>query len=588
MADNYDFSGYATKNDLKCTDGRVIRHNAFKDNDGRKVPLVWQHSHNEPDNVLGHALLENRDDGVYAYGYLNQTDTAKNVKNLLAHGDINAMSIYANRLTQNGPDVVHGNIVEVSLVLSPANPGAFIDNIAFRHSDGTVSESEEAIIYTGLELTHADATPQTTPAPAEKTSAPESMTKKEAPVAEETVQDIFDTLTDKQKDVVYFMIGQALEQAGASGDSASHSIFDENEDYMAHSDGSPFEGNFMSGADDGIAAAHSAFAEAVSEAKASRSDSFKDVFLSHAATYGIDSIDILFPDAKAVGDPTWIKRKDDWVSNVLNGAHHSPFSRIKSLAADITADEARARGYIKGNLKKEEVFKLLKRVTTPTTIYKKQKLDRDDIIDITDLDVVTWMKGEMRGMLNEELARAILVGDGRDISTEDKINEEHIRPIWKDEDLYTIKKIYEAADDTTTVIDGVIRALEDYEGKGTPTLYTTPSTVTDMLLLQDKIGRRLYETKAALASALRVSEIVEVPVMKGLTRTLSDGTTVVNLLGIIVNMSDYTVGADKGGEVNLFDDFDIDYNQNKYLMETRCSGALTAPKTAVALEKKTA
>lgn len=604
MAEDYDFSGYATKNDLKCSDGRVIRHNAFKENDGHKVPLVWMHGHNEPNNVLGHAVLENRNDGVYTYGYFNDTDAAENAKKLILHGDIDSMSIYANKLTEKNKNVVHGNIVEVSLVLNGANPGAHIDMITLRHSDGSMEDLDEAIIYPGEEgsiIAHSDEQsedePVETPTPNTTTEAPETTQElshaaavqastKEAPVAEETVKDIFDTLTDKQKNVVYFIIGLALE--GGYGDgTAAQSGMNYEEDYMAHSNSNIFEVGSMTGVDNSTELAHSAFAEAVSDAKSSRSDSFKETFLAHAAEYGIEGIDILFPDAKTIGDPEFIKRRDDWVADVLNGAHHSPFARVKSVQADITEDAARARGYIKGHLKKDEVFKLLKRVTTPTTIYKKQKLDRDDVIDITDLDVVAWMKGEMRGMLNEEIARAILVGDGRDISSEDKIDEEHIRPIWKDSDLFTIKTVLDATATTDQVIDEVVRGLENYEGKGTPTFYTTSKVVTDMLLLQDKIGRRLYETKATLASALRVSDIVEVPVLKGLTRTLDDNSKV-DLVGLVVNMSDYNVGADKGGEINLFDDFDIDYNQLKYLMETRISGALTSPKTAIAIERKRA
>lgn len=611
MAANFDFCGYATKNDLQCSDGRVIRHGAFKENDGRTVPLVWQHSHDNPENVLGHALLEDRSDGVYAYGFLNHSQSATHAKEMLANGDINAMSIYANKLAQKGADVIHGNIVEVSLVLSGANPGALIDTIAFQHSDGSYTE-DEAIIYSGDEIVHSDeddtkedpkaeTKPEestkdesseetiahagsTTPASADQKDKPSDAKQASAPEkedsmadnSEETVKDIFDTLTDKQKDVVYFMIGQAIQDAGQDTTTK--------EDQVAHSnifEGEAFDGNSTE-------LAHSAFVEAAKDAKSHNLSSVKEAFLEHAATYGIENIELLFPDAQAIGDPDWIKRQDDWVAGVLNGAHHSPFSRIKSVQADVTADSARALGYVKGNKKKEEVFKLLKRVTTPTTIYKKQKLDRDDVVDITDLDVVAWMKGEMRGMLNEEIARAVLIGDGRDFASDDKIDEEHVRPIWKDDDLYSIKVQVDASATTEDVINAVIRGFEDYEGKGVPTLYTTRKVVTDMLLLQDKIGRRLYDTKASLAAALGVSNIVEVPVMKGATRHDETLNADVNLLGIIVNIGDYNIGADKGGEVNLFDDFDIDYNQMKYLMETRISGALVHPKTAIVLEQKAA
>ena len=566
---DFDFSGYATRNDLRCSDGRTIRSGAFVDNDGGTVPLVWQHGHNSPDNVLGHALLENRNDGVYCYAKFNNGEQAKTAKELVKHGDVDSLSIFANKLTQRGGDVLHGNIVEVSLVLSGANPGARIDNVSLQHSDGSIEELDEAVIFTGLELSHADET--------------EEDNSKEADVAdEETVADVLNTLTDKQKDAVYYVIGQAIEDAQQDD---TDDTDDTDKEEAMHSN--IFEGDdTLKGTDDEIALAHSAVVDALEDARSHNLSSFKDAFLQHAGTYGIDNIEVLFPDARAVTDePTFIKRRTDWVSGVLNDAKHSPFSRIKSIHADITDDKARALGYTKGNRKKEEVFKLLKRVTTPTTVYKKQKFDRDDLIDITDLNVVAWVKKEMRLMLNEEIARALLIGDGRDISSQDKINEENIRPIWKDDSLYAIKILLEKKVVGEDLVDAFIKSFADYEGTGAPKLYTTQTVVTELLLLKDKIGRRLYETKASLAAALGVSEIVEVPVMKGAARdTKKNGKA--DLVGIIVNLADYTIGADKGGEVNMFDDFDIDFNQFKYLLETRISGALTQPKTAIVIERK--
>lgn len=568
---DFDFSGYATRNDLRCSDGRTIRSGAFVDNDGGTVPLVWQHGHNSPDNVLGHALLENRNDGVYCYAKFNNGEQAKTAKELVKHGDVDSLSIFANKLTQRGGDVLHGNIVEVSLVLSGANPGARIDNVSLQHSDGSIEELDEAVIFTGLELSHADET--------------EEDNSKEADVAdEETVADVLNTLTDKQKDAVYYVIGQAIEDAQQDD---TDDTDDTDKEEAMHSN--IFEGDdTLKSTDDEIALAHSAVVDALEDARSHNLSSFKDAFLQHAGTYGIDNIEVLFPDARTVTDePTFIKRRTDWVSGVLNDAKHSPFSRIKSIHADITDDKARALGYTKGSRKKEEVFKLLKRVTTPTTVYKKQKFDRDDLIDITDLNVVAWVKKEMRLMLDEEIARALLIGDGRDISSPDKINEENIRPIWKDDSLYAIKILLEKKVVGEDLVDAFIKSFADYEGTGSPKLYTTQTIVTELLLLKDKIGRRLYETKASLAAALGVSEIVEVPVMKGAARdTKKNGKA--DLIGIVVNLADYTIGADKGGEVNMFDDFDIDFNQFKYLLETRISGALTQPKTAIVIERRQA
>lgn len=567
----FDFSGYATKNDLKCSDGRIIRKDAFKDNDGETVPLVWQHMHNDPTNVLGHALLKNVDDGVYAYCVFNDTDQGKNAKTLVEHGDVKCLSIYANQLMQKGSDVIHGMIREVSLVLAGANPGAMIDNLSISHSDGSVVDlDDEAIIYTGEEISFEDVVKH----------ADDSSSSKEG----ETIGDIFNSMSEKQKNVVYAMISDILEgetvaQSAINDkggiDKMKTNVFDkETKDVK-----------------DTKTLTHAQFAEIMEDAK--KCGSLKESFLEHAQSYGIENIDILFPDAKTVTPtPDFIKRDTDWVSTVLNGARHTPFSRIKSTAADITADEARAKGYVKGNLKKEEVIKLLKRVTTPTTIYKKQKLDRDDIIDITDLDVVSWLKSEMRIMLDEELARAALVGDGRDAEDDDKINEENIRPIYSDDDMYAIHVGLDEETVTTgdKELEAIIRAMEDYEGNGTPVMYTTRGKVIDWLLLKDTTGRRLFTSESELASYIGVSRFIYVPVMKGMTRQTEEGetpskvTTTYNLIGIIVNMNDYVFGADRGGQVSMFDDFDIDYNQYKYLLETRCSGALVHPHSALVVE----
>ena len=569
--ERFDFSGWATRNNLKCSDGRTIRKDAFKDNNGQKVPLVWNHQHNEPFNVLGHALLENREEGVYAYCAFNDTEAGQNAKRLVEHGDVSALSIYANQLKQHGGDVIHGSIREVSLVLAGANPGAFIDSIICH---GEESE-EEAIIYTGedISLSHADNEEMKEDNPVEDPKKVENKTDNK------TVKDVFDTLTEEQKTVVYALIGQALESAGATDENDENDEEDNNMKHNVFDQDEMMQGNALS---------HSDMEEIFSDAK--RTGSLKEAFLAHNATYGIDQIDTLFTEPKTMNTPPeFIKRDTNWVAGVINGVHHTPFSRIKSMFANITEDEARAKGYIKGKLKKEEVFTLLKRTTTPTTIYKKQKLDRDDIIDITDFDVVAWIKSEMRMMLDEEIARAILVGDGRMTSDDDHINEANIRPIWKDDDLYTIKtKITvdaSATDDdkAKAVIKAAVKSRKDYKGSGNPVLYTTEDFLTNCLLLEDTQGYRLYKSEQDVATAMRVSRIVTVPVMENLSRTDSESKTR-NLVGIIVNLNDYNVGADKGGAVNMFDDFDIDYNQQKYLMETRCSGALIRPYSAIALE----
>ena len=579
--ENFDFSGWATKANLKCSDGRTIMKDAFKDNDGKQVPLVWNHQHNDPDNVLGHALLENRDEGVYAYCKFNDSESGKTAKLLVQHGDVNALSIYANQLKQNMSNVLHGNIREVSLVLAGANPGASIDSIMMHGEES----DEEAVIYTGenIALAHAD---NEKPKKADKeekenkTVENEEKTGEKETAGEKTVADVFNTLNEEQKTVVYAMIGQALEDAGkgesdetkndenteGGNESMKHNVFDKD---------TQDKENVLS---------HDAMATIISDAK--RYGSLKDSFLAHAAEYGIDQIDYLFPEAKTLNNPPeFIKRDTGWVTKVMSGVHHTPFSRIKSMFANITEDDARAKGYIKGNLKKEEVFSLLKRTTTPTTIYKKQKLDRDDVVDITDFDVVAWLKSEMRMMLDEEIARAILIGDGRLASSDDKINEQNIRPIVSDADLYTIKKQVDVAKGATddakakALIKAAVKARKEYKGSGNPTLYTTEDMLTDCLLLEDTQGHRLYKNEGEVAAAMRVSNIVTVPVMEGVK-----GSKGGDLMGVIVNLTDYNVGADKGGAVNMFDDFDIDYNQQKYLIETRCSGALTKPYSAIALE----
>lgn len=586
-----DFSGWATRNDLKCSDGRVIRRDAFKHDDGIKVPLVWNHQHNDPRNVLGHAWLENRPEGVYTYGFFNDSESGEIGKILVKHGDICALSIYANQLQQRGCDVLHGEIREVSLVHAGANPGAFIDSM-LKHGEDS---DDEAIIYTGmpLYLSHSDADKQKDKADdgekketSEKKDDPEKKTDSDE---EKTVADVINSMTEEQKNVMYAMIGQAMEDKGESDlesednndddpkggtNTMKHNVFDKDdrqkENVLVHSDGSEVSSEEIS----------TIFGDI------KRYGSLKDSVLAH----GIDNVDYLFPDAQTLANtPEFIQRDTGWVKKVMSGVHHTPFSRIKSIFADITEDDARAKGYFKGKLKKEEVFGLLKRTTTPTTVYKKQKMDRDDVVDITDFDVVAWLKSEMRMMLDEELARAYLIGDGRLASSDDKINEQNIRPILKDEELYTIQATVSVQSSATEddkareFIRTAIKARKNYKGSGQPTLYTTEDILTDCLLLTDTTGRDLYTDVAQLAKKLRVKEIVTVPVMEGV-----NGKNGGALMGIIVNLADYNVGADRGGAVNMFDDFDIDYNQQKYLIETRCSGALIKPYSAIALELSTA
>lgn len=586
-----DFSGWATRNDLKCSDGRVIRRDAFKHDDGIKVPLVWNHQHNDPRNVLGHAWLENRPEGVYTYGFFNDSESGEIGKILVKHGDICALSIYANQLQQRGCDVLHGEIREVSLVHAGANPGAFIDSM-LKHGENS---DDEAIIYTGmpLYLSHSDADKQEDKADngekketSEKKDDPEKKTDSDE---EKTVADVINSMTEEQKNVMYAMIGRAMDDQGESDpesednndddskggtNTMKHNVFDKDdrqkENVLVHSDGSEVSSEEIS----------TIFGDI------KRYGSLKDSVLAH----GIDNVDYLFPDAQTLANtPEFIQRDTGWVKKVMSGVHHTPFSRIKSIFADITEDDARAKGYFKGKLKKEEVFGLLKRATTPTTVYKKQKMDRDDVVDITDFDVVAWLKSEMRMMLDEELARAYLIGDGRLASSDDKINEQNIRPILKDEELYTIQatvRVQSSAtedDKAREFIRTAIKARKNYKGSGQPTLYTTEDILTDCLLLTDTTGRDLYTDVAQLAKKLRVKEIVTVPVMEGV-----NGKNGGALMGIIVNLADYNVGADRGGAVNMFDDFDIDYNQQKYLIETRCSGALIKPYSAIALELSTA
>ena len=573
----YDFSGWATKNNIKCSDGRTILRDAFKHNDGQTVPLVWNHQHNESANVLGHAVLENREEGVYAYCTFNDTEAGKNAKLLVEHGDVTALSIYANQLKQNGSNVMHGTIREVSLVLAGANPGAFIDSI-IRHGEFC---EDEAVIYTGenLSLEHADQKPSDKD---DKAGEDDKGDGKVEGNKEKTIKDVVDSMSEEQKNVLYALVGQALEgkEMAQSAIEENNNIEDGGEQEMKHN---VFEGRETDKKD---VLSHDAMETIFKDAK--RYGSLKESFLAHADQYGIKDIEWLFPDAKNVNmPPDFIKRDDSYVQKVMRGVHHVPFSRIKSMHADITADQARAKGYIKGKLKKEEVFTLLKRTTSPTTIYKKQKLDRDDVVDITDFDVVAWLKMEMRMMLDEEIARAILVGDGRLSSDDDKINEMCIRPIATDADLYCVKAKVSVGSAATedeiakAFIRTVIKSRKEYKGSGSPTLFTTEDVLTNCLLLEDKNGRIIYDTVEKLATALRVKEIVTVEVMEGAKTKVEEQEK--PLMALMVNLVDYYVGADKGGAVNMFDDFDIDYNQQKYLMETRCSGALVKPYSAIAV-----
>ena len=558
MKNKYDFGGWATKYNLACSDGRTISSGAFKHCDEIVVPLVWNHNYTGPESIIGNATLKHMDEGVYAYGKFNDSDTAQTAKGLVMHGDITSLSIYANRLQQKGGYVLHGDIKEVSLVLAGANPGASIQEVLV-HGD---VDDTQATIYNddeGLELFHHDEEPEQEVENEEITHSDEN----------ETVADVYNTLTDKQKKAVAIIFDQL------SGDDEEEKNDNEGEPEMKH--------NVFEQENKENELKHMDFAATIKDAK--KCGSLKEAVLVHAAQYGITDIEMLFPEAKTLtNEPGIIDRDQSWVKDFFNATRKSPFSRIKSVFADITADEARAKGYIKGTKKKDEVIKLLKRVTTPTTVYKKQKLDRDDIIDITDFDVVAWLKREMRGKLEEELSRAILVGDGRSSIDEDKIKETNIRPILNDDDLYTIKAAIGTGDAATEFIRTSIKARSEFEGTGLPNLYINGEMLADLLLLEDNNGRFIYPDVATLAKTLRVKEIIEVPVMKGLKRDASDEQTH-TVLGIYVNPSDYVVGADKGGAVSMFDDFDIDYNQYKYLIETRCSGALVIPKSALVIEK---
>lgn len=635
----YDFSGYATRNDIRCGDGRIIRRNAFIENDNTTVPLVWQHFHNDPSNVLGHADLENRDDGVYAYCTFNDTPSAHNAKELVKHGDITSMSIYANKLQQNGSEVIHGVIREVSLVLAPANPGAQINPLSIAHSDGDITELEdEAIICSGEEFfTHSDDDDEEESVSKNQNGGSNDKTVQDVidtmnedqknvlyfmvgqalekgsvkhadddgedydelkPDAkssgDKTVQDVIDSMTEEQKKVMYFMVGQALNDKN-SGGSVEHDDFYDDDNYYMEDD---MKFNAFDAPDGYAELSHSEIADIINESRNGSNGSLKNTFLEH----GIENLEILYPEARLVGqNPEVISRDMTWVDKVWSGVKKTPFSRIKSIAANITEYEARARGYIKGNQKIEEVLSLLSRSTTPQTVYKLQKIDRDDVVDITTLDVVAWMKGEMRKMLNEEIVRAIMVGDDRPSSDPSYINPEHIRPIYQDNDLYTIHETVEIKSGATfndiadTIIETAVLARKNYQGSGTPTMYASTDVITRMLLAKDTLGHRMYRNESELAAALRVDKIVEIPIFDGITRTAQvtteqpNGTTVTTsesrkLLALIVNLADYNVGADKGGEVNLFDNFDLNFNKYEYLIETRCSGALIKPYSAIAIE----
>ena len=591
-----DFSGYATKAGLKCADGRTIMPDAFKHQDKMQVPLVWQHGHTDPENVLGHAILEAREDGVYAYGFFNNTSKAGAARELLEHRDITKLSIWANDLVERSGRVLHGAIREVSLVLNGANPGAVIENVTIRHSDDSETELEdEAIITTGLEVElnadeeddkdsdkgSSDSTDTNDEDDTDDTSSDgiehADMDKKVGD-GEETIGDIYESMSEKQKDVLHYMLGEALSAAEADTNTDTEDNLQQDNMKKGHTEmgkSNVFESN--TDGKDQFVLSHADMEGIVADA--TTRGSLRLAVESYALAHGITDIDILFPEATAINNtPEWYGRRTEWVEKVLGPARKSPFARIKTLWADITEDEARAKGYIKGNLKKEEFFSVAKRVTTPTTIYKKQKLDRDDMIDITDFDVVGWLKGEMRLMLDEELARAILIGDGRDISSDDKINEQNIRPIAKDHELYTTVvnvNINDGGSDVQEIIDAVVLNRKHFRGSGLPVMFTTETYIAKFLLLKDTLGRRIYKNLAEVADELRVQEIVPVEVMEEEE----------DLVAVLVNMTDYVIGANAGGEVSMFDDFDIDYNAQKYLIETRCSGALTKLKAAMVVKK---
>lgn len=650
-----DFTGWATVHGLKCADGRTIMGGAFQHQDRVKVPLVWAHQHNDPENVLGHAILEYRDKGVYTRAFFNDSPRGEASRIAVEHGDYDSLSIYANKLREdNNKNVLHGDIKEVSLVLAGANPGAKIDNVYLRHGDSVETLEGEAIMYTGehilmhseeetdndedgdddvteldvqevlesLNDTQSEVIHGILEAALTHTEADlddglvqtvfNSLTEDQQAVVHDmlgealehanstdegdnmsnlqhaegkTVQDVFNTFNEEQKNVFYFLLAEAVDKAGSGSGSLAQSEIDT--DFIAHSIQEGFanmprnlfetHGSGRSAAAPEATLSHDQLAEILADAKKPGA-TLKESFLSHAVEYGIENIDYLFPDARTLSNaPEIISRRMEWVAGILNGVRKSPFSRIKSMAVDITADEARAKGYVKGNLKKDEIVKLLKRVTTPTTIYKKQKLDRDDIIDIVDLNVVAWIKAEMRVMLDEEIARAILIGDGREVDDDDKIDEDKIRPIAWDDDMYSHKVTVPSNVSGDALVESILRSRKNYKGTGNPTMYTTDDILTDLILLKDGMGRRLYATETELAAALRVKEIVVVEALE----------TTPDLLAILVNISDYTVGADKGGEISMFEDFDIDYNQEKFLIETRMSGCLVKPKSAVVIRRTT-
>lgn len=592
----YDFGGWATRNNLRCADGRIIRKDAFKVNDGQKVPLVWNHQHNSASDVLGHAALENRDEGVYAYCSFNNTNAGRDAKEAVKHGDVTALSIWANNLQQVGAEVLHGAIREVSLVLAGANPGAFIESV-MAHGEPMGDDDDEGIVYTDDDIIiHSDVEDGDDISSDDEEDEEDDEEDEDMDGEGKTVQDVFNTLNDEQKKAVAIIVGQAIEDAQGEpeddddeGDEEmKHNIFDSQQDsteYLSHAD---MEEIFAD------AKRFGSLKEAVAEhlgdgaVLAHSIDTTGMTVATGTQQYGFNDPSMLFPEYKTVNGntPEWISRNMDWVNKVISGVHHTPFSRIKSTYANITEDEARAKGYIKAHMKKEEFFTTLKRTTDPQTIYKKQKMDRDDIIDITDFDVVAWIRAEMRVMLNEEIARAILIGDGRPSDSEDKIKEDHVRPIVKEVALFnTVIKVTAGSNEAGTAkntINAIIRGRKHYKGSGNPTFFTTEDVITEMLLLEDNNGHKLYKTEAELATALRVKDIQTVEVMEG--QKVGDD----ELLGLVVNLADYNVGADKGGEINMFDDFDIDYNQYKYLIETRISGALIKPYSALTIVKKAA
>lgn len=596
MNKDYDFGGWATRNNIQCSDGRTIMKDAFKQNDGQKVPLVWNHQHNDPSEVLGHALLENRDDGVYAYCKFNNTESGQTAKSLVMNGDVDKLSIYANKLKSQMNNVVHGCIREVSLVLAGANPGAYIDSVIV-HGEGAEAE-EEVIIYNDGEISLSDEednNSEETPDNEEKiehsddtNKEKEDLTKmgedkKDDVKKEKTVKEIIDTMNDEQKEAMYAVVGQALEnQANGEGDEADEE--DGGEETMKHN-------VFDNDNNDEVLQHSEIIAEAMADGK--KYGSLRESFLQHAAINNIENLDKLFPDATELyKEPYMIEKDNSWVAKVMNAVKHTPFSRVKTTFGRMNEETARAKGYIKGNKKANIALSVLNRVTTPTTVYIKNEIDRDDVIDITDFDVVAWQKREMRKQLDKELALAMLLGDGRDVSDQNKINEQNIRPVVSDDAMYTIKYTVTKGKDYTQegnsysnndsrtkgIIRAAIRSRKDYKGSGTPTFFTTEDVLTDMLLIEDQNGRRIYNNINDLATALRCKEIVTIPEM--------EAEAYKDIYGIIVNMADYTAGADKGGSVNMFDDFDIDYNQMKYLIETRMSGALTVPYSAIVLKKE--